>query len=63
MEWYKDGYDVPDNDEQETYCEICEYYDKSEKWCTLWDVEVTDSENSHCESYKYVGNRIENTKM
>lgn len=34
----------------ETYCAICRYYRNN--WCLLWDVEITDPNNSHCESFR-----------
>jgi hypothetical protein len=35
----------------DTYaCADCVHYSTREEWCTLWDVEVKDAFDSHCES-------------
>jgi hypothetical protein len=35
-------------------CIDCTYCDYRDSWCTLWDVQINDITDSHCDSGKLI---------
>lgn len=41
---------------EQTYgCDDCIYLDNTELWCNLWDVEVSNPHDSHCDNLNTKG--------
>jgi len=40
-------------DELDAACADCIHHDKIEHWCNMWDVEIDNPDDSHCNQYNY----------